>query len=49
MFYAVLKDGVGMGCMQVVHATSKIVHFLLREATGVGIYKVLVELTVGVV
>lgn len=31
MFYAVLKDGVGVGCMQVskiVHAASKIVRFL---------------------
>jgi len=33
---------------KIVHATSKIVHFLLREVTGVGIYEVL-GLAVGVV
>ena len=34
---------------KIVHAASKIVRFLLREATGVGIYEVLVELGVGAV
>ena len=32
-----------------IHAASKIVHFLLREATGAGIYEVLIRLAVGAV
>ena len=32
-----------------VHAASKIVHFLLREATGAGIYEVLIKFAVGAV
>ena len=31
---------------EIIHAASKIVRFLLCEATGAGIYEVLVELTV---
>ena len=34
---------------KIVHAAFKIVHFLLREATGARIYEVLVRLVVGAV
>ena len=41
-FMRLFKEGI-------VHAASKIVLFLLREATDAGIYEVLVGLAVGAV